>query len=393
MSRRKKEGKRAYGIQAKKGMLYIVITRGKKKEWMATGLKDTPDNVKLAIKEREELLAMGRGRETNRDITLEEYVDRYLKKKKRIIADTTYAGYLHRANRIKEFFLDWKVRRINTDDVESFLDSLFLERHLQPRTVRDIKAFFYAVMESAIKDGLLTHNPVNDATIDKNLEVKYARIKEDGSDFFSYQEAQMFLKLVENHELYELFYFTLFFGLRREEVLGIKWSSINFLKNELSINHTVTKGTGVNRLNATKTVTSERTYPLNEDQLMVLKHLKQIETKNKKLFGSCYQDNDYVFKHKDGALYYPDYPSKAFSKIIKENPELPKNTTFHGLRASCVSILVHEGFDVKRIQKWAGHADIETTLKIYAKVKDKESKQELSTGLQELIKLKKYENE
>lgn len=94
----------------------------------------------------------------------------------------------------------------------------------------------------------------------------------------------------------------------------------------------------------------------------------------RRLCGNGYVENDYIFKHADGTVYYPDYPTKAFSKLIKRIPELPQSITFHGLRSSCVSMLVHQGMDVKSIQKWVGHADIDTTLRIYAKVKDKESK-------------------
>ncbi|MBQ7677427.1 MAG: tyrosine-type recombinase/integrase [Lachnospiraceae bacterium] len=72
---------------------------------------------------------------------------------------------------------------------------------------------------------------------------------------------------------------------------------------------------------------------------------------------------------------------------------MPQRITFHGLRTSCVSILVHEKFDVKRIQKWVGHADIETTLKIYAKVKDKEAKQEILSGMENIIQPKNYSGE
>ncbi len=74
--------------------------------------------------------------------------------------------------------------------------------------------------------------------------------------------------------------------------------------------------------------------------------------------------NDYVFKHADGSLYYPDYPTKAFRKIIKKIQELPQRITFHGLRSSCVSILVRQNMDVKSIQKWVGHTDIDTTQNI-----------------------------
>lgn len=49
--------------------------------------------------------------------------------------------------------------------------------------------------------------------------------------------------------------------------------------------------------------------------------------------------------------------------------------------------------DVKSIQKWVGHADIDTTLRIYAKVKDKESKHEISENMKEIIPLKTYTNE
>ena len=125
----------------------------------------------------------------------------------------------------------------------------------------------------------------------------------------------------------------------------------------------------------------------------MFQRLKEKETSNRKLFGNCYLVSDYVFKHAEGKLYYPDYPSKAFSKFIKRNPNLPQGITFHGLRSSCVSILVHQGMDVKSIQKWVGHADIDTTLRIYAKVKDKEAKCEISEAMNGIIQLKNYTEE
>ena len=95
----------------------------------------------------------------------------------------------------------------------------------------------------------------------------------------------------------------------------------------------------------------------------------------------------------DGKPYYPDYPTKLFGKLVKKFPDLPQGITFHGLRSSCVSILVHQGMDVKSIQKWVGHADIDTTLRIYAKVKDKETKKEISDTMKDIIPLKEYEKQ
>ena len=259
------------------------------------------------------------------------------------------------------------------------------------RTVKDVKALFGGMMDQAVKDGIIAINPVKEATINRSLAMRTAKSKNIDDTFFSFLEAQLFLAIVETHVLYELFYTALLYGLRREEVLGLRWSCLDLNAKTFQISHTVTKGTSINRLNSVKTEASMRTYPLTDEQVAMFMHLKEREEYNRKLFGDAYKENDYIFKHPDGSLYYPDYPTKAFGKVIKAHPELPQHITFHGLRTSCVSILVHEGYDVKRIQRWVGHKDINTTLKIYAKVKDKEAKQEILDGMTNIIKPKAYD--
>lgn len=400
MARKKKDGRRATGIQSKKGMLYIVTSqivildgrRTYERKWTSTGFEDNPENVRRASALRIRMQSQESGVLIDKDITVSDYVEIFLDRKIRTISDTTFSGYVHRCAHIKRYFSGYRLHSVKIVDVERFLDHLFTESNSQPRTVKDIKILFGSIMEQAVKDGMIRNNPVKDATISKTLSAQHSRAKDDGNDFFSYREAQQFLKAVEDHELYELFFVTLFFGLRREEVLGLRWSSVDFSKKEFRINHTVTKGTKINRLNSTKTQASARVYPLNEAQIAMFRHLKNKEEENRRLFGNQYKENEYIFKHADGSLYYPDYPTKAFGKVIKAHPELPQDITFHGLRSSCVSILVHEGFDVKRIQKWVGHADIETTLKIYAKVKDKEAKQEILNGMDGIIKPKEYKD-
>ena len=399
MARKRKDGRRAEGIQGRKGRLYYIITQqevidGKKiskRVWCATGLQDKDENISKAVEMREKRLSSaGNALSVDREVPMKTYVNLYLAKKRRTIADTTYSGYFYRGNRIIDFFDEIKVRSVSKVNVEQFLDHLITDCESQERTVKDIKTLLSGIMDQAVRDGLIAINPVKEATMNKTLILKHAKVKNDDDDFFSFKEAQLFLTIAESHELYELFFVTLFFGLRREEVLGLRWSCVDFDAKEFRVNHTVTKGMTVNRVNSTKTATSARTYPLTEEQVKMFKHLKAKETDNRDLFGSAYHDNDYIFKHEDGSLYYPDYPTKAFGKLIKAHPELPQGITFHGLRKSCVSILVHEGYDVKRIQKWVGHADIDTTLKIYAKVKDKEAKQEILNGMNNIIKPKSY---
>lgn len=398
MARPKKDGKRARGIQGKSGHLYIVTTQsviqdGKKKtekKWISTGLTDIPENIKKASEMRAKLLNKITVSTIDRSITFSDYTDYVINKKKREVTDSTYASYLYRLKRTNEYFGNIKVKDISETMVEEFLDGLFEKYHVQYRTVRDIKVFLGFMMEQAVKDGIITYNPVKEVVINKNLSDKYAKEKDVDEEFFSYEEAQLFLNTIKYHELYELFYLTIFYGLRREEVLGLRWSAIDFKNKTMSINHTVTFGTKVNRTNTTKTASSTRVYPLTDEQIEMFKKLKDKERANRKLCGNGYYDSDYIFKHIDGTLFFPDYPSKLFKKLIKKIPELPQKITFHGLRSSCVSILVHQGMDVKSIQKWVGHADIDTTLRIYAKVKDKESKREISDTMKGIIPLKDY---
>ena len=389
MARPKKDGNRATGIYGKHGSLYVVLSHtiisdGQKKyknEWINTNLADTTANIKKASEIREIILGQKSNKvSVDKNITMSDYIDIFLSEKQREVADTTYSGYYNRSRHISDFFKKIKVKDIHKHDIEVFLDTLLIEKNLEARTVKDIRRLFHLIMNKAVEDGIIVINPVKDLKLNKNLLAEHSKAQID-DDFFSYDEAILFLDKAKEHPLYNLFYFTLFFGLRRSEVLGLKWSCIDFRNKTMNITHTVTKGTTINRLNTTKTETSQRFYPLSDTHIELLENLKKIENENKRLCGNCYKDNDYIFKHIDGSLFYPDYPSKAFLKIIKANPDLPQHITFHGLRKSCVSILVHEGYDIKSIQNWVGHADIDTTLKIYTKIKNIDAKKEILDGM------------
>ena len=113
MARKKKNGRRAEGIQARNGWLYIIRTQsvikdGNKsydKKWISTGLADTAENITKASEMRRAILNTGKNALcVDRDITVADYVDLFLAKKKRTVSDTTYSGYHYRGNRIKEFF-------------------------------------------------------------------------------------------------------------------------------------------------------------------------------------------------------------------------------------------------------------------------------------------------
>lgn len=392
-------------VQCKNGLLYVVIytkkiVDGKEKpsrDYIPTKLKDNIQNREQA----EDLLSMYLFQYSNgqipedRKVTMGVYVEHYIEDSKRNWADTTYSGYLYRGKYITAYFNDVPIRNITTQNINDFYDYLLTEgrikkdsacgkKGLSVKTVTDVKELLNKILCRAKNDNIVSINPAENATINRKLQREKEYEKEDDL-FFDCEECMRFLQLCKGHELYELFYVTMCYGLRRSEVLGLKWQNINLEKKEMYINSTVTKGTKVNHEDSVKSKSSRRCCPLSETQCDMFRQIKERQINNMKLFGEEYINSDYVFTHRNGATYYPDYPTKAFKKILKKDLTLPQQMHFHGLRASCVSLLYAQGFQLKEIQDWVGHADLETTLKYYTKIKTKESKKEILNKMDALL--------
>ena len=154
------------------------------------------------------------------------------------------------------------------------------------------------------------------------------------------------------------------YGLRRSEVLGLKWDSINFASGIVTIKHTVVRFSTVVEKDSTKNASSFRSYPLTAEIKEILLQLKQQENENRKLFGKDYNESDYIFKWADGKPFAPDYVTRNFSQLLKKHNL--RHIRFHDLRHSCASLLIANDFSIKDIQEWLGHSDIQVTANIYA---------------------------
>ncbi|MCM1543555.1 MAG: site-specific integrase [Blautia sp.] len=168
----------------------------------------------------------------------------------------------------------------------------------------------------------------------------------------------------------KLYYITkvgLYYGCRRSEMLGLKWSAIDFDSKEIVINHTVVRAEqgDVYRDNV-KTESSYRYYPLLDS---IRDDLMEIMESQKKL--GIYSKDGYVFQWEDGRVYSPDYITKLFKKAVIRSGCVPQNLTVHGLRHSCCAILFENGWDLGQVQNWLGHSDIAVTANIYNHVSRK----------------------
>ena len=181
--------------------------------------------------------------------------------------------------------------------------------------------------------------------------------------------------------------FGFFYGLRRSEIVGLKWQNFDFANNLFTIAHTVTtysrKGehTVIYAKDKAKNASSIRTLPLIPLFQKKLRELRKQQKEDQRLFGNCYNRKylGYVYVNEIGELIKPDYITEAFSNLLKKNGL--RHIRFHDTRHSCASLLLRNGVAMKDIQAWLGHSDYSTTANLYAHLEVSESVQRSASRL------------
>lgn len=182
---------------------------------------------------------------------------------------------------------------------------------------------------------------------------------------YSAEEIKTLLEVSKGTSLETVITLTALYGLRREEILGLRFCAIDFENNVLSINHTVVSlGKESYISDSTKNKSSNRQLPLLPEAKDLLLKVKKEKDENKKICGKDYADNDYVCVFPDGTLISPSYVSHTFKSILRKNGL--REIRFHDLRHSAATNLLRNGVTPKHIQNWLGHSTISTTLDLYA---------------------------
>ena len=163
--------------------------------------------------------------------------------------------------------------------------------------------------------------------------------------------------------MYPVVLLTAFYALRRSEVLALKWQSVDFINNTITIKDTVVQYKSIIDKERTKTKASYRTLPLSDEMKAFLQQLHRSQTENRLLLGGAYIQNNYVCKRDSGEAFRPNYITERFYHVIKKST-LP-HIRFHDLRHSAASLLLAGGFSLKAIQEFLGHGDLGTTANIY----------------------------
>ncbi len=221
---------------------------------------------------------------------------------------------------------------------------------LSDRMMRSCHTTCRAALEKAVAEGLITSNP----TIGCKLPPK----KSKEMQVLTQAEIMRFLIQAKEEGYYEMFLLELTTGMRRGEILGLKWSDLNMQTGDLNISRQVVKVEGKTTVSTLKTKSSIRTIRLAKEMVELLTKMKET-SKSEWIFPSPMKENA------------PRDPSAVYRRfqLILERADC-KKVRFHDLRHTFATMAIENGMDVKTLSTMIGHVSAETTLDIYSHITD-----------------------
>ena len=357
-------------LTVKNGKYYAVLNvyeNGKrKKKWICSGLSEKGNKRKAEAFLREKLAEYERMEGiVQTDTSVSDYVRVWLDHIARTVDDVTLQGYKSLADtHILPYFDDagTKLTKLDHKTIQRYMDMKFTSGRrdgkggLSPRSLRLHKNIIAQTLDLAVRNKLIQSNPCQFVVLPQCERYE--------SQFYTETQLKALFSALKDDPILPMVRITAWYGLRRSELLGLQWDSLDLEAGTMTIRHTVSKVTEVVAKDKTKNASSRRTFPLTPEAVEIFTKAKEQEERNRAMFGREYQENPYVFKWPDGHPYSPDYISHHFAKVLKRHG-LP-HIRFHELRHSCASMLINMGFTLKDVQEWLGHSDIKMTANVYS---------------------------
>lgn len=359
-------------LAIKKGYYYAVLSwvdvNGRRhQKWIATGLPQKGNKRRAEI-ELSRLRSTFEPpkviQELGSDMLFSDYLERWLDIVKVRVKITTFSSYQDMVRSVISPYFAKKGIRLN--ELEARHIQQFYSDKLKTVTPNPV-IHYHAVIHQALKYAMKTD------MIPQNVAEKVDRPRKNSfqPSFLDADEMQKLFQIVKGTRLELPVLVAAFYGLRRGEVLGLKWDAIDFNRGTLTIKRTVTqvKVDGKYQIieqDSAKTKSSMRTLPLVGSFREYFLEVKKAQELNKKVCGNCYnyKYDGYVFVNELGERMTPNYLTSYFPEYLQKHGL--KKIRFHDLRHSCASLLLANGVPLKQIQDWLGHSDFSTTANIYA---------------------------
>jgi integrase len=296
--------------------------------------------------------------------TLNEHLDEWLPPVIRDLAENTKRNYADALRPARERLGHKQLQAITKGDIEQLVTWMLTSGRrrggkvgsgLSGRSVAMMLGRLTAALEMAFQEGKTPRNVA--ALVDPPKHTPKPQLT------WSKAQVRKFLQTAEKERQHAAWRMSLY-GLRRGEVLGLRWSEdVDLDAKTITINQTRVLVDYKVIIKEPKSEKGLRTLPLDDEVVAALKALKARQAAEKLAAGPGYVDSGYVVTDEVGEPVFPEHYSDEFDRVLKR-AGLPR-IVLHGARHTTLSLMEKAGTPISIISRWAGHADIRFTYSQY----------------------------
>jgi integrase len=289
-------------------------------------------------------------------ITLSEFLAEWLISTKTFKARSTWQHYeqLIRSY-ISPNIGKIKVQSLKPEHIQSFYNRLF-DSQVGIYTIRKIHITLHSALQQAVKTGMIGRNPASLAKPPREPATEIAILNEN--------EVSQLLLSAQGHRWEALFHLAVVSGMRQMELLGLKWSDLDWINQTIKVERQLERpnGDGV-KFSSPKTLYGKRSISIGRKTIDILREHYKAQSLKQKSAGDSWQDHGLIFTTNLGTPIHPRNLIRTFKRLL-QNAGLP-SIRFHDLRHTAASLLLNQGIPVITVSRRLGHAKASITLDVY----------------------------
>ena len=296
--------------------------------------------------------------------TVARLVDRWVAGKIDV-SNKTRLQYQWAAGHIKTGLGGIRADQVERDDIARWLEGLAAEGRLSRRSIQIIRMVLRAALDDAVAIGELRRNPAARVAMPRQVSKP---APERDTEVWTESQIQRFFETIRGHRWEGPLRLAVLYGLRRSELLGLRWAAVSLRKGAVRIERGVVDVAGRPEWSDGKNERSRRTIPIDDETAAALTSHRRLQAMERLAAGPQWEDNDLVLATRAGRVVSPRNFDTTFARLVAK-ADVPRLSS-HGLRHTAATHMVRHASDIGEIRAAAdilGHSP-DMLMKTYAHV-------------------------